>query len=425
MNLLSTNAELQKGLWLELSPLRLALVPAITFIIGLMVFGLEGDKIVSITAFGYVTFGALVGVYSIGRHVGDEARSGTWELQRMYPVSAWHMVWGKLLGLGSYAWYGATVVLVMGVVLAFLRHATSTPIMLIWFLGLTGTILLSHALSLLMTMMDGDSRNNRNTSMLMVALLFPVVIWPLDTTSLSDLLGYWWGLRMSPLLITLLIYVWFGWALIGCVTTMDRHMGSERGPWMWLAFTTFLVLFAAGFGVSPLRCIQFGFMTLLAVSYAGLISHTVKTMQIRRLHHLFVAGDLVQVATEMPRWMYGMAALVLLGPFIALTQWVPSDYRVMAAIYPLALVRDACIFSTMGLQRKRLPSVGLVSTYVLLVYLVLPLLLIGTGAELIAHVFIPGKMPLWGWLFIALEAALAMTYWLYTCRRQLRSQVRP
>lgn len=110
------NPELERNLWLELSPSRVALMLGVL----LVIFGVAwlvadaGAQPQVMAATGEILFGLIVGLwgsFKAGRAVADEIRERTWDFQRLSALSPLSMTLGKLFGATAYVWFGGLVCL--------------------------------------------------------------------------------------------------------------------------------------------------------------------------------------------------------------------------------------------------------------------------------------------------------------------------
>ena len=117
--LLRWNAEFAKNVWLEISTQRLLAMPAIIFLIILLIFMNVSSttdanstlKYVSIG--GFVFLGMLWGIKSASNSILDEYNEKTWDWQKMSIIGAWKLTVGKLFGSTIYNWYSALICLVI------------------------------------------------------------------------------------------------------------------------------------------------------------------------------------------------------------------------------------------------------------------------------------------------------------------------
>ena len=97
------NPELQRNLWLEVTPHRLWMIPLVLLATAALTWP-PGETLM-LTAL--VGFTMIWGPRQAADAVIDEARERTWDIQRMASLHPWSMTWGKLAGATVMSWYGA------------------------------------------------------------------------------------------------------------------------------------------------------------------------------------------------------------------------------------------------------------------------------------------------------------------------------
>ena len=122
------NPELQRNLWLDATPRKLAFAAAILAGLFAAVWLLDrGRHAYAVTLAGSVVFfgAALVWAPRAARAtVIDEVRAGSWDFQRLSALTPWEMTWGKLAGATARPWVAAGG----GLLLAALQLASTSSL---------------------------------------------------------------------------------------------------------------------------------------------------------------------------------------------------------------------------------------------------------------------------------------------------------
>lgn len=105
------NPEFKRNLWLEFSPTRLILMPAMLLLIGVLTAVLtKVEDLPAILLIVYAIIGSLLivgwGSFAVMHSINSEVSERTWDQQRLSALGPWQMAWGKLLGAPAYAWFG-------------------------------------------------------------------------------------------------------------------------------------------------------------------------------------------------------------------------------------------------------------------------------------------------------------------------------
>lgn len=112
-----TNPELQRNIWIELSPNRLILMPIIILVVVLLIYLVKKDNPDCATLIGHYAllgYGILVmfwGSKLAADSVIDEVNNHTWDTQKLTRISPRQMAIGKLFGSTIYQWYGGIICL--------------------------------------------------------------------------------------------------------------------------------------------------------------------------------------------------------------------------------------------------------------------------------------------------------------------------
>ena len=251
------NPELQRNLWLEASPFRLALIAGLL----LLVFAAasvapSGMLTTHGAALGlYWFFAVLWGTRSAALSVVAEIRERTWDSQKLSSIGPWAMVWGKLFGATAANWFGALVCLPFILWPVWQGDGVGAGL-------LYGVILLSlgvfaQAVALLssLVLIHRQSGNWRLDTFLCqvagVGAAFAYYsLWSsiraFEQSGTTTLV--WWGHDFtlgSFHLVSLLLFL--GWALIGCWRAMRSELRFANGPYVWLAYLAYVAIYSAGF----------------------------------------------------------------------------------------------------------------------------------------------------------------------------------
>jgi hypothetical protein len=107
------NPELRRFAWLDMSPIRLVLAPALILLVLSMLNISEYDAKLTYQAC-YMAFIALTicgGSFQIAQTVISERLNGTWEWQKLSALTAGKLTVGKLIGGCLYKWYSGAILL--------------------------------------------------------------------------------------------------------------------------------------------------------------------------------------------------------------------------------------------------------------------------------------------------------------------------
>jgi hypothetical protein len=317
------NPELRRNLWLQCGWQRLAgaLVVGVTIAYALYAFGgfarlLFGANLAILVIFG------MWGPRRAADSLAEEVGTGTWEMQRMSGLSAWSMVWGKLLGGTAFVWYcGALAVLAyviagqqldyppgragnfwLGVYLAVigaaLAHTTAFAIVLllmrktVFYRRLTITLAQTIGFFVYVVVSGVES----------VRLLEQVDVAP-RVGRIGESEATW------PLIGAILGSFLFLWAIVAAYRLMRNELQYRAWPWVWLLFLAFAIFAAERVALWPGSSDLVGIVSvpliLMLIVYAAALADPRDPIRYRSGLIALARGDLRRGLAEMPWWLSG------------------------------------------------------------------------------------------------------------------------
>lgn len=252
------NPELQRNIWLNLTPWRLAGMPIVLgmvfFSVGSLTTGDWFEIVAPVARWFYAAIVIVWGTWLAARAVVGEIRDRTWDGQRLSTLSPWTMVWGKLFGATIFVWYGGVLCLAVILLDALARKGVGG--MLLDFAYYVSIALFAHAVTLLASLLAVRRRSGHpRLEVFFYQLTGLAAAWFAS--------GLWEGIRAGEVAGELL---WFSetlpaaqfflwslvafmlWAIIGCWRQMRAELQMPGSPVLWLVFLGFMMLYAAGFG---------------------------------------------------------------------------------------------------------------------------------------------------------------------------------
>ncbi len=258
------NPEFKRNVWLELSPQRLVLMPAVLCIIGLLsVYLSSKDSGISTTLGVFSTLGAglagLWGSVAVMHSINSEISDRTWDQQRLSVLSPWQMAWGKLLGASIYPWFGSLLCAVVVLICSLFQAQTMQTIQLL--LSTTLGIMSIHCWFMAMRLYTMNANtdiatvnSSRKTLGFLVLLYFLFVFGRIATMSIlgmqEDAAGMknWWGFSFClPNFYLLMACLSLGLGLLALWRTMCKQLMVRTIPWAWALGCLAVGLIMAGF----------------------------------------------------------------------------------------------------------------------------------------------------------------------------------
>jgi len=391
------NPELQRNLWLEASPFRLALIAGLLFLV-FAAGSVAPSRLMTTSgaALGlYWFFAVLWGTRSAALSVVAEIRERTWDSQKLSSIGPWTMVCGKLFGATAANWFGALVCLPFILWPVWRDDGAGAAL-------LYGVILLSlgvfaQAVALLssLVLIHRQTGNWRLDTFLCqvagVGAAFAYYsLWSsiraFEQSGTTTLL--WWGHDFTLgnfHLVSLLLFL--GWALIGCWRGMRAELRFANGPYVWLAYLAYVAIYSAGFesvigprlqervqaptGSIPLLLAE---LTLMVLAYGMAFLEPKDPVRLRWLGDQIRGGRLYSAFMAAECWMLSYAAALIIGLVLA-ALWAGTPAAALAVLAMLGfMTRDICIFllgRMFGGPKGDFAALGILAA----LYLLLPTLL--------------------------------------------------
>lgn len=347
------NPELQRNVWLNLTLWRLVGMPAVLGMVFLSAGSLSPggwlEVVAPIARWFYVALVIVWGTWLAARAVVGEIRDRTWDGQRLSTLGPWTMLWGKLFGSTIYVWYGG--VMCLAVILLDALSQRGAGGLLFDFAYYVSIGLFAHTVTLLASLLAVRRRSGHPRLEIFFyqfsGLVAAWLAWELWQVIRGGALAgdmVWLGYTFPAaqfFLWSLIAFVL--WAIVGSWRLMRAELQMPGGPWLWLAFLGFMMVYAAGFADELLGVLglvttfaaglatragflgepRLFFQLFLAFLMAGALTYAMAFFELkdwvryRRLMGDFMRGRILSVFGRMQSWMFAFLALIGVG--IALT----------------------------------------------------------------------------------------------------------
>lgn len=405
------NPELQRNLWLEASPFRLALIA------GLVLLALAATSVAprglgttaGVALALYWFFAVLWGTRSAALSVVAEIRERTWDSQKLSSIGPWEMVWGKLFGATAANWFGALLCLPFVLLPAVRDTSLVSALTYGVILLMLGVFAQAAALLSSLVMIRRNTGNWRLDIFLcqvagIGAAFTYYSLWSsvsaFERSGTSTLV--WWGHAFSLgsfHLVSLLVFL--GWALVGCWRAMRAELRFANGPYVWLAYLFYSAIYSAGFESWIGRRLQMpelsspaatklalAGITLLASTYSMVFLEPKDPVRLRWLGEQIRKHHVYKAFLALDCWMLSYGATLLVGLVLAVS-WTTSPGGSLLVLAMLGfLTRDVAIFV---LMREQAGGKGDFAALAVLgaAYLLLPTVLAGLNLQGLDFLFLP------------------------------------
>ena len=394
--------EFLRNFWLEMTLHRWVMMPTILLVLFFIIHTMGGwSWLHDATRLTIVALGMLWGVRLAGEALIDEIDNRTWDQQRMSAITPWQMSWGKLFGSTVYVWYG---ILLLVPVFLFSGLMAGEPMLEAKLILLLSGSVLVQALALLMSLLMvrrmGRHRRSLSNIALIITLFFIITIGPFYDEYFAQF--NWYGLAISELVFMALSSVVFcGWVLLALYRTMGEELQLKHRPLAWFSFSLFLIFYVLGFspvaggGVLELNLAGAFFITLF-LCYVMIFIERKEPLELRRFQVTRGQQGWVAASVHLPCWLVSVAVVLVLG---VLLQWIDTpkmgfmetllrvDQVVLLSL--LFLLRDIAIVIYFNLTKQSQRADATAMVYLLLLYLLLPMLFGAMGMTTLNNLLMP------------------------------------
>jgi len=376
-----SNPELQRNLWLEVTSNRLISMPLILSIIFFLIYVMHGQELNRDVAGNVVMVYTVLTVFWGARMASEsilsEVRNHTWDNQRMSSMSAWTLVWGKLLGSTIYVWYGAFFCLLL--------YAYSAGVETIQLMKnitlLVSCGLLAQGLAMLSSIMSVRKNTQTNKAVPLRMTLFvslPVAIMLVLTLNQGIIL--WYGFSIATFDMVLWSSVSFlCWTWIGNQRLMRAELQSTNSIVVWMLFVIYTMAYIAGFSEPIVALTGFGasfyllnaFYVAIALTYFMLFSETKTPMSYVVLLNCLKRKKWLAMQFSLPCWIGALILAWLSAIAVAMMDGVVSHMLMVVAIL-FFVMRDICIVLYINFSEQKQRSDITALLYLAILYVIFP-----------------------------------------------------
>ena len=441
------NPELLRNFWLEATPFKLVRTAGLLLLVfGLCMAAPGGILSPDHAAMAlYWLFAVLWGTRSAAMSVVGEIRERTWDGQKLSALGPTEMTWGKLLGATSANWFGALPCL--AVIMMPVWIGTGPGRALAYGAVLLALGLFAQAVALLssLVLIRRDTGNWRLDAFLcQIAGIGGGMLYYSLWGSASAFEGngadmvVWWGnaFRLDTFhMVSLLLFL--GWAMVGCWRMMRAELRFANGPFVWLAYLTYLCVYTAGLetaipqfvlayigALSP-SAIRLGLVSfvLLSSAYGMTFLEPKDPVLLRWLGEQIRAGRFLKALLAFDTWMLSYGAAMAAGLFLALELLSNGAVHLMLPVMAMLgfLTRDVAILVLMSIyigRRGDFFGLSLLAT----LYLFIPTILHGLKVADFDFVLRPVIANISNVIAAWSQAVACVAWSLWSLRRERRAK---
>lgn len=447
--ILKWNPEFAKNLWIEFTPLRLIVLPAILFIVVVLVY-MNGDPQIKAwenvhlaATIGFVFVGMLWGIKTASDAILDEYNERTWDWQKMSSIGPWKLAFGKLFGSTIYNWYGAIwCMLVYFVSAAFIENTQMELkkgiLLIISMISLHGLLILTA----LQIVRKSDGRKKIKSNRIFIIGIFLLGIVSNVFTMVQGFSKWhgdvsWYGIKMDYWYISLITAIFYcSWIIAGLYRAMRSELQFSDTPVWWTAFifSNFFMqmgnfvggnTFTIGAGITV--ALASTFIQLVVMIYFMALSESKDVVNFRFLLKSLKLRNYKLFFQNVPLWIYSIPYMIIFGlltiiiflsiplndkvadflKMIKVEQNIQMLYIFIAII--CFIIRDLGVLLLLNFSPKSKRADSAMIIYLLLMYSFLPIFTRNFGISVLFYPnIVSGSLPLL--IIPATEAAIIIFF---------------
>lgn len=319
------NPEFRRQLWLQFSPNRLALMPALLLAcfaaVALSADQARGSALAMAGATLFVVLVWGMGTLAAGASVIDEITERTWDQQRLSAMQPWAMTWGKLAGASAYGWYGGAMCLLVAVPSAVLGEYRAQLGLKVLGAVLVGIFLPAMLIAVNLQLVKLGGRVVRRGGVWALLVVVWSAIGPLMTTMGGPDVT-WWNHTFGSMGFTVASVACFTvCALVAAWRSMAEVLCVRQLPWGWPALALIATLYATGFATGHHAQFfgLFGMASCMALTYAALLTEPQTRPLWQRVVTRLVNQQWRAALQQLPLWPGTLALALPCAAWVMLT----------------------------------------------------------------------------------------------------------
>ena len=391
------NPEFQRNVWLELTPLRLIVLTAL-LALAFFAAALSGGLITpgGVARLLFIAIVVVWGTHNAARSVVGEIRDRTWDGQRLSSLGAGTMMWGKLFGATVFNWVGGAICL-MAIAADAVNTSglTAAAAEIVYYIAM-GLIAQATSLNASLT---GARRRQGRTNLEIFLYQVAGLAAAGAVAAIADPTGpsigsvprtitlMWWNLEIPTALFLLAsLAVFTGWMLVGCYRQMRLELKLTNGPFVWLGFIAFMMIYAAGFMAVPgpqfddvTRRLMMAGMVVAVLAYVAIFLEPKSRVQLRWLAGEVGYFRLGSALSHLQCWMMSYLVAVVVAVALMVRFGMAGqgpELAVTGAVLGF-LTRDMAIVILMNMLARRRGGDFLALAVLVLAYGLMPSILSG------------------------------------------------
>ncbi len=420
----TSNPEINRNIWLELTFGRLAGIPLViicflglAYLTAVRFFDANFAEIINTSSlYGLYLTAFVMGVRQASGAIIKEVHEKTWDAQRLLSIAPKTMMLGKLFGSTIYAWYGVACFGVLYLGSALLIDHTFERIALFVTL-LLGAIMVQALIISLTVLKINKDRSATISTFFYFVIGVVVALFVIDSANkivdFEEPLFFWYTLTLPVVPALLAVTALFtGWSVYGLYRTLRREYLYTNTIIPWSLFTVTLMIFVGGlYSAEHVSSLTEG---LINFDQIAVSTHTAFIVGVILSYYLAFSESRSVITFNSFLWAVSkkrVSALLTQTPLWVVTLCITAGAAVVSVVFSVGsfdtlenrlgvnalwainilafVIRDITLLHLVSFVEKKRKPEGVTLFYLILMYGMVPALFGVVGLKDLLPVFLP------------------------------------
>jgi hypothetical protein len=437
LNIYFKNPEFRKNLWLEITPLRMILMPALllSFFYITWIMEKNPESVGGFAVFIFSIIAFLWGTRQTAESLASEIRDKTWDFQRMSSIRPWDMVWGKILGSASYQWIGILITSAVILAVKSVTYSSGTshhPLLIVLFMIVAALTAQSISFLLSLQFLSHSKAVSKSGTFFFMLIGFTTGVGLMNFGTEASIPVKWYSLSFDRFYFTAVSSaVLLIWILAASYRLMRLQLKRRGSLLLWPFFILFLNLFIIGFFINSEPVVS-GYQNMAgytavsvfinaALLYFMLLTEKKNPVILEAVFRSLRTFSFRRPDLTLPLWIFTLPFFIIsikiffiiyiisyfFDPSYSSEFFSATGYMVYAAFFLVIRDLGIFIFYSLNSDNRRIDMSVFVTLVIL--YAIIPLIFFGADYKNVAAFFwpIPTDYTAAGFVFLPLQAAIA------------------
>jgi hypothetical protein len=393
------NSEIQKYIWKDFTKHKLIAVPTISFIIFFSLLNNwqnSQELTLGITSFISFSIIFIYASYAAMNSIFEELNDGTWDYQRLSPISPLNLTFGKLFGSTLFAYYiGFFALLTQYYFLAITSQNQFESFIKILLTLLCAIFCNALSLFIATLSLQEKTKNKKIASSLayFLCLLFSSSIYL--SINNNDIVT-WYKLNFkSSIFLAFSVSFFLIWTLFGIYRTLKQNLMYRVTPLAWTSFVVFIIIYISGFEINFINneifehIIITSFTISVLMTYISIFSEKINITKFKIFLNSIKSKNLITTLQTTAKWLpvFFITLILMVISLISFSKTYKEIFLIVGII--IFLLRDISIIYFFRFANKNNKSGFAILFYLIVLYVVLPIFFFAINLKSVALIFFP------------------------------------